>query len=82
MIPAILIDSAVGSLPIGYQVAQSAGGMDLRRAGTGTVGAAKVYRTAGLAIAVAGMIAAMLALFRHRGHILRLLSGTEQTRGA
>lgn len=59
MIPAILIGYAVGSLPIGYLVAQRAGGIDLRRAGSGNVGATNVYRTAGLSRAVAVMIADM-----------------------
>jgi len=59
MIPAILIGYAVGSLPIGYLVAQRAGGIDLRRAGSGNVGAANVYRTAGLSTAIAVMIADM-----------------------
>ena len=57
MIPAILIGYAVGSLPIGYLVAQRAGGIDLRRAGSGNVGAANVFRTAGLPSAIAVMIA-------------------------
>ncbi len=57
MIPAILIGYAVGSLPIGYLVAQRAAGIDLRRAGSGNVGATNVYRTAGLSRAVAVMIA-------------------------
>ena len=59
MIPAILIGYAVGSLPIGYLVAQRAGGIDLRRAGSGNVGATNVYRTAGLPSAIAVMIADM-----------------------
>lgn len=57
MIPAILIGYAVGSLPIGYLVAQRrAGGIDLRRVGSGNVGTTNVYRTAGLAAAIAVMI--------------------------
>ena len=59
MIPAILIGYAVGSLPIGYLVAQRAGGIDLRRVGSGNVGATNVYRTAGLSTAIAVMIADM-----------------------
>src|SRR5215204_6129907 len=59
MIPAILIGYAVGSLPIGYLVAQRAGGIDLRRTGSGNVGAANVYRTAGLPSAIAVKIADM-----------------------
>ena len=56
MIPAILIGYTVGSLPIGFLVAQGAAGIDLRRAGSGNVGAANVYRTTGLRTAVAVMI--------------------------
>ena len=60
MIPAILIGYAVGSLPIGYLVAQQrAGGIDLRRVGSGNVGATNVYRTAGLSTAIAVMLADM-----------------------
>ena len=57
MIPAILFGYAVGSLPIGYLVAQSAGGIDLRRVGSGNVGATNVYRAAGLTTAIAVMFA-------------------------
>ena len=57
MIPAILIGYAVGSLPIGYLVAQARGGIDLRRVGSGNVGATNVYRTAGLSTAIAVMLA-------------------------
>ena len=58
MIPAILIGYAVGSLPIAYFVAQQrGGGIDLRRVGSGNVGATNVYRTAGLGAAIAVMIA-------------------------
>ena len=60
MIPAILIGYAVGSLPIGYLVAHKrAGGIDLRRVGSGNVGAANAYRTAGLSAAIAVMLADM-----------------------
>jgi glycerol-3-phosphate acyltransferase PlsY len=59
LLPAILIGYTVGSLPIGYLVAQGARGVDLRRAGSGNVGAANVYRTSGLRMAVAVMIADM-----------------------
>ena len=48
LLPAILIGYAIGSLPIGYLVAQSARGVDLRQVGSGNVGAANVYRTGGL----------------------------------
>jgi glycerol-3-phosphate acyltransferase PlsY len=59
MIPAILIGYALGSLPIGYFVAHSASGVDLRRVGSGNVGATNVYRATSLRIAIAVMIADM-----------------------
>ena len=71
MIPAILIGYALGSLPIGYLVAQGAGGVDLRRVGSGNVGATNVYRTTGLAIAIAVMVADM-----GKGAAAVLLAGT------
>jgi glycerol-3-phosphate acyltransferase PlsY len=48
----ILFGYGVGSLPLGFLVASRAKGIDLRRAGSGNVGAANAYRTAGLAAAV------------------------------
>jgi glycerol-3-phosphate acyltransferase PlsY len=42
----------IGSLPLGYFVASLAKGIDLRRGGSGNVGAANAYRSAGLAAAV------------------------------
>jgi acyl phosphate:glycerol-3-phosphate acyltransferase len=48
----ILIGYGVGSLPLGYLVANRVKGVDLRRVGSGNVGAANVYRTAGLALAL------------------------------
>ncbi|HUE85627.1 MAG TPA: glycerol-3-phosphate 1-O-acyltransferase PlsY [Vicinamibacterales bacterium] len=48
----ILIGYGVGSLPLGYLVANRAKGVDLRRVGSGNVGAANVYRTAGIAAAL------------------------------
>ena len=57
MIPAILIGYAVGSLPIGYLIAQRANGIDLRRVGSGNVGATNVYREAGLSSALVVMLA-------------------------
>ena len=59
LLPAILIGYTVGSLPIGYLVAQGAGGVDLRQAGSGNVGAANAYRTSGLPMAIAVMVADM-----------------------
>ena len=47
----ILLGYGVGSLPLGYLVASRAKGIDLRRVGSGNVGAANAYRSAGLAAA-------------------------------
>ena len=44
----LLLGYGVGSLPIGYLIASTRSGIDLRRVGSGNVGAANVYRTAGL----------------------------------
>jgi glycerol-3-phosphate acyltransferase PlsY len=53
----ICIGYLVGSLPIGYLVTQRTRGVDLRREGSGNVGAANVYRTSGLPVAIAVMLA-------------------------
>ena len=57
LLPAIVIGYAIGSLPIGYLVLQRARGLDLRRVGSGNVGATNVYRTSGLGMAIAVMLA-------------------------
>ena len=54
---AILSGYIVGSLPIGFLVTQGTRGVDLRHAGSGNVGAANVYRTSGLRMAIAVMVA-------------------------
>lgn len=46
----------VGSVPFAFLLARHAGGVDIRRAGSGNVGAANVARTTGAAIAV-GVVA-------------------------
>ena len=57
LLPALLIGYVIGSLPIGYLVTHATRGVDLRRVGSGNVGAANVYRTSGLGMAIAVMIA-------------------------
>lgn len=59
LLPAILIGYAIGSFPIGYLVTHSVRGVDLRQVGSGNVGAANVYRTSGLGMAIAVMLADM-----------------------
>jgi acyl phosphate:glycerol-3-phosphate acyltransferase len=48
----ILLGYLVGSLPAGYLIASRLRGIDLRRVGSGNVGAANVYRSAGLWTAI------------------------------
>jgi glycerol-3-phosphate acyltransferase PlsY len=57
LLPAIVIGYAIGSLPIGYVLLQRARGVDLRRVGSGNVGATNVYRTSGPGMAIAVMLA-------------------------
>jgi glycerol-3-phosphate acyltransferase PlsY len=57
LLPSLLIGYIVGSLPIGYLVARRTRGVDLRRVGSGNVGATNVYRTSGVGMALAVMIA-------------------------
>ena len=57
LLPAIVIGYAIGSLPIGYLVSHRVRGVDLRQVGSGNVGAANVYRTSGLPMAIAVMLA-------------------------
>lgn len=63
----ILVGYGIGSLPVGYLVANRAAGVDLRRAGSGNVGAANVYRTSGLALAV---IVALADIAKGMGSVL------------
>ena len=56
LLPSILIGYLVGSLPIGYLITHGARGIDLRTVGSGNVGAANVYRTSGLLMAVGVML--------------------------
>ncbi len=72
LLPAIVIGYLVGSLPIGYLVAHTASGVDLRRVGSGNVGAANVYRTGGLRMGIAVMVADMA-----KGATAVLLAGGE-----
>ena len=57
LVQAVVVGYLIGSLPIGYLVAQVARGVDLRRVGSGNVGATNVYRTAGRGVAVVVMMA-------------------------
>ena len=47
LLGAALIGYAIGSAPISYVIVRAARGIDLRRQGSGNVGATNVYRTSG-----------------------------------
>ena len=48
----LLLGYVVGSLPLGFLAANQLHGIDLRHVGSGNVGAANVYRTAGARLAI------------------------------
>ena len=48
----LIVGYGLGSLPLGYLVANRLKGIDLRRVGSGNVGATNAYRSAGLALAI------------------------------
>ena len=49
----------VGSLPVGFLIARTRGGVDLRRVGSGNVGATNVFRSAGPSMGVLVMLVDM-----------------------
>lgn len=53
---AVVIGYLVGSLPLGFLIARGRGGVDLRRVGSGNVGAANVYRSASRSLGVTVML--------------------------
>lgn len=53
---AALLGYIVGSLPLGFLIARGRGGIDLRRVGSGNVGATNVFRTAGTSLGVLVML--------------------------
>lgn len=65
MIP-ILLGYLVGSLPVGFLLARRLRGVDLRRVGSGNVGAANVYRTSGLAF---GLVVMALDMAKGAGSV-------------
>ena len=46
----------IGAIPVGYAVARLRGGMDIRRAGSGSIGATNVLRTLGKGPAIATLL--------------------------
>lgn len=59
VLPAVILGYAIGSIPIGFLLARRTRGVDLRREGSGNVGATNVYRTTSLGLAIAVMAADM-----------------------
>lgn len=53
---AALVGYIVGSLPLGFLIARGRGGIDLRRVGSGNVGATNVFRTAGTSLGLLVML--------------------------
>lgn len=52
LFPSLLLGYTVGSVPVGFLIAHGARGVDLRRVGSGNVGATNVYRASGLGMAI------------------------------
>ena len=46
----------IGAIPVGFLVARAAGSTDIRRAGSGTIGATNVLRTLGIGPAVLTLV--------------------------
>jgi acyl phosphate:glycerol-3-phosphate acyltransferase len=57
---AALFGYLLGSLPLGFLIARARAGVDLRRVGSGNVGATNVYRTAGRTLGVLVMMVDVL----------------------
>ena len=53
----------IGAIPVGYVVARLRGGVDIRRAGSGSIGATNVLRTLGKGPAIATMLGDILKGF-------------------
>jgi glycerol-3-phosphate acyltransferase PlsY len=72
----LIVGYSVGSLPIGYLIASRLRGIDLRRVGSGNVGATNVYRAAGLSTA---LLVIVVDLAKGAGSVLlatRMLGGS------
>ena len=75
-LPAAGAGYLIGSVPLGLLVSKAVAGVDIRRYGTGNVGAANVRENAGI---FAGILVALGVFLQGLGPplILRLLGGTE-----
>jgi glycerol-3-phosphate acyltransferase PlsY len=73
VLAAALIGYAIGSAPISYLIVRAARGIDLRREGSGNVGATNVYRTSGAPIAMTVLLVDIA-----KGVISVLVAGTAE----
>ena len=74
-----LLGYGMGSLPLGFLLTNRLKGIDLRRVGSGNVGAANVHRTAGLKVA---LLVVALDFAKGAGSVVlasRLLGGVDAT---
>ncbi len=74
---AALLGYVIGSLPLGFLIARGRGGVDLRRVGSGNVGATNVVRTAGTSL---GVLVMLVDVAKGAGGVLlaRLLSAAPE----
>ena len=74
LLTAALIGYAIGSAPAGFAIVRLARGVDLRREGSGNVGATNVLRTSGVVLAVT-----VLLIDIAKGLISVMLTGPGET---
>jgi glycerol-3-phosphate acyltransferase PlsY len=74
LVGAALIGYAIGSAPISYLIVRAARGIDLRREGSGNVGATNVYRTSGASLAMATLL-----VDAAKGVVSVLIAGPSET---
>lgn len=79
---AVLIAYLAGSLPTSYLAARLLRGVDLRRQGSGNLGATNVYRTLGAAPAAVVMTADVAKGFISSAYVPRLAAGAFPLEGA
>src|SRR5580692_7541023 len=66
---AILVAYGIGSTPFAWLLARGWGGRDLRRVGSGNVGAANVFRASGV---TAGVLAAVLDVAKGAASVVHI----------